>query len=183
LKAGSDGVVFYAHGTDFNGPVTVLRRQAGCLKIKNYDREIVHMFDKKMGPVPYYCKLNGIEPSSAVAAIFHHGRCLYHAGAWPGGDIVLESLPVCAAAAHGVHDPLPGKSFPDGGRARRGKDFRQCRLKDIAQGDVAFGIQTARHHRPVHQNGDMVTQSAAVAMCTTQVRSRGMGPGKTAGPA
>ena len=74
----------------------------------------------------------------------------------PDRNIFLETLPVCTAAAHGVHDLLPGKTFPYARGAGAGKDLRQGRLKNIAQRDIAFGIQAAGHHCTVHQNGYMV---------------------------
>jgi hypothetical protein len=53
---------------------------------------------------------------------------------------VPKSLPVCAAAAHGGNDSLPGKSRPDRGGAGTSQDFSQGRMVNISQRDIAFGI-------------------------------------------
>lgn len=74
-----------------------------------------------------------------------------------------KPLPIGAASAKVFDDLLPGKPVAHPPGAVAIQDLPQPLLVDVAQGDVAFGIEAAGYHGAIGQNADMVAQAAAEA--------------------
>lgn len=86
-------------------------------------------------------------------------------------------MPEGAAAAEGFCKPPLGKACAHGSGTGAGENFGQGLFVDVAQGDIRLGIETARHHGAVHQDGDMIPQPPAGPF-VAQIRGWGMGPGE-----
>ena len=93
---------------------------------------------------------------------------------WPGAE--NRNL-IGAAAAERLNQPLMPEPLAHSSDAGTGENIVQGLVKDIAKSYDALGIQTAGDDRAVHQNGEMIAQTAAVPL-PPEIRCGQLRPGK-----